>query len=537
MWPLKQTKMIKYIPVSILLAVFLSLQAFAQDSYPERARQYVRQYAEYAIKDQRASGVPAAITLGQGILETEAGISELAVKANNHFGIKCKNGWTGETIRHTDDARNECFKKYKSAQESYNDHSHHLHRNPRYHCLFGYPATDYKKWAHGLKKCGYATNPKYAYELIKIIEEYGLQEYTIAAMDSLYQMDVYDTATPEAIVADDGEEDIDTVIPKPTTAKKQDDKGFDAIARMADSVRIAIALKEAEEAVMQTKMSEDGEVILVNGLRAVRAHKDDMLLQYAVKHKIRYAHLLEMNDLPDEPLAFDTYVYLEKKRTTGIREKHTVKSGENLLMIAQEEGIQLKKLAALNLLSVYDQPETGAALELQTTAVSKPSVQTSAIKVINSTATVKEEEQAIPAYTYEETPAKLDTVAAPEAKTLASEQEEGFGMSFQAPKLSSSEAAKAVGDMVQREEADTAVIQQEKKINKPAFEEDPSQPQLKKPATEKVYKAGDKHHIVRRGETAYAISKKYGITVAELLKWNAIEAEDLKAGQTIIVKQ
>jgi hypothetical protein len=156
----------------------------AQDGFSDRARKYVEEYASLAMAEQRRSHVPAAITLGQGILETEAGISELMTEANNHFGIKCKNGWTGPTYTHTDDAPNECFKKYGCAADSYKDHSDHLKRNQRYSVLFTLKQEDYRNWAVCLKKCGYATNPQYAQRLIKIIEDYGLQQYTLSAFDS-----------------------------------------------------------------------------------------------------------------------------------------------------------------------------------------------------------------------------------------------------------------------------------------------------------------------------------------------------------------
>ena len=151
----------------------------------------------FAISEQRASGIPASVILGQGILETEAGASELMVKANNHFGIKCKNNWQGPTFLHTDDAKDECFKKYQSAEESYKDHSAHLINNPRYAPLFKCSKTDYAAWAVGLKRCGYATNPQYAQRLIKIIEDFRLQEYTYAALDS-YMLHTYPALVDES---------------------------------------------------------------------------------------------------------------------------------------------------------------------------------------------------------------------------------------------------------------------------------------------------------------------------------------------------
>ncbi len=121
--------------------------------------------------------IPASITLAQGLLESGAGKSKLAVEANNHFGIKCHNNWNGETIRIDDDEKNECFRKYPSPEMSYEDHSQFLITRNRYASLFELETTDYKGWAHGLKAAGYATNPKYAPQLIKLIEDYKLHQY------------------------------------------------------------------------------------------------------------------------------------------------------------------------------------------------------------------------------------------------------------------------------------------------------------------------------------------------------------------------
>ena len=130
-------------------------------------------------------GVPASITLAQGIHETEAGTSDLVRKSNNHFGIKCKATWTGGKVFHDDDAMGECFRSYRRPEDSYMDHSDFLKNRPYYAALFKLDPTDYKGWANGLKKAGYATNPKYPQMLIKLIEEYDLQEYTYEALGKL----------------------------------------------------------------------------------------------------------------------------------------------------------------------------------------------------------------------------------------------------------------------------------------------------------------------------------------------------------------
>jgi flagellum-specific peptidoglycan hydrolase FlgJ len=138
---------------------------------------YIRKYASIAVKEMHEYKIPASITLAQGILESGKGRSELALKSNNHFGIKCHRGWTGERVYHDDDEKGECFRKYQYPETSYNDHSLFLTQRGRYAFLFDYNIRNYKKWAYGLRKAGYATDRKYPSKLLKIIKEYQLYEF------------------------------------------------------------------------------------------------------------------------------------------------------------------------------------------------------------------------------------------------------------------------------------------------------------------------------------------------------------------------
>lgn len=149
--------------------------------------EYIEQFKGIAIEEMLKSGIPASITLAQGLLESASGNSTLATEANNHFGIKCNVGWTGPTILKDDDAAGECFRVYENAEESYRDHTEFLKR-ARYVSLFQLDRNDYKGWAHGLKKAGYATNPKYAELLINLIERYELDQYDRTENNSLAQV-------------------------------------------------------------------------------------------------------------------------------------------------------------------------------------------------------------------------------------------------------------------------------------------------------------------------------------------------------------
>ena len=157
----------------ILLALMAALTAASDTPQNE----YIKKYAPIAVSEMHRSGVPASITLAQGMLESRYGLSSLAADGNNHFGIKCHRNWSGKTMRVNDDAPNECFRVYGNAEESFRDHSDFLRYQDRYKSLFELKPTDYKGWAKGLKKAGYATDPKYAEKLIKIIEDYHLDKY------------------------------------------------------------------------------------------------------------------------------------------------------------------------------------------------------------------------------------------------------------------------------------------------------------------------------------------------------------------------
>ena len=158
----------------LLLSIFAAFGLGAQNLSRE---QYIEKYKDVAIHQMHKHKIPASIILAQACLESSDGNSSLARKANNHFGIKCHDGWKSKKFRQDDDERNECFRKYEKAVDSFTDHSNFLCSRTRYASLFDLPITDYKAWAHGLKAAGYATNPKYAQLLINIIEEYQLYKY------------------------------------------------------------------------------------------------------------------------------------------------------------------------------------------------------------------------------------------------------------------------------------------------------------------------------------------------------------------------
>jgi len=549
--------------VTILLLI--AAKAGAQDSmsYNERAKKYIKQYYPLAIAEQRRSGIPASITLGQGILETEAGISELMTEANNHFGIKCKNGWQGETFTHTDDEPDECFKKYKCAEDSYKDHSDHLRINQRYAPLFKIAPTDYASWAVCLKKCGYATNPQYAQKLIKIIEDYKLQEFTYSALDSSlipnYSADpvlnaepVMDTDKKPPVSADTMVKQ-DTVVKTDTGVKLEVGAGIKTIQEMADSARNLITRPVVAEPIDSNDIVDTNydksRVVTINGLKAFYGNKNEMMLQYAVKYHLRYPKLLEINDLPDSPLPFGMYVYLEKKLTVGTHPDHVVKHGENLLKIAQEEGMQLKRLMTLNLLNPNEQPMEGDTLQLQTQALRKPDVITNEITAHKKNAFATSEDNGqngdyIPIKRVKtDTPKRHAAIRQPVAKPIPPKHlPTKIAVVKTDTVINTNPNAEYADDYVKdRQEQELASLKAE--LDKVVYADDskliaetappPPETKIEEPAAAK----GSKYYTVKRGDTAFSIAKKNNITLDELMKWNHLGSGGVKLGQSLQVKE
>ena len=286
-------------------------------------QQYVDTYKDAAIAQMKRLGVPASVILAQGILETESGNSDLVKKSNNHFGIKCKSSWTGMSVSHTDDAPDECFRKYNSAFESYKDHSDYLYSSPRYASLFQLDHTDYKGWAYGLKKAGYATNPSYPQILISNIEKYNLQQYNTmpSAGDQLTRLDM------------------------------EDEKNTGTVLAAAKPVEVEAA-KETNifKKLFFNRKNKSNQYF--NKLKAVMSFRGTSLLAIATENDIDLSKLMEYNDLSaDGLLKEDQWIYLEKKNREGNRDFYTALENESLYDISQNNGVQLLKLAEYNLLT------------------------------------------------------------------------------------------------------------------------------------------------------------------------------------------
>ena len=306
---------------------------------------YIDTYKAIAISEMKRTGVPASITLAQGIHETEAGTSILVRKSNNHFGIKCKDYWTGGRVSHDDDAKGECFRSYTNAFESYMDHSDFIKNSARYSTLFKLDPTDYEGWAYGLRKAGYATNPKYASILIKIIDNYHLQDYTLIALGKL---------KPE-------EEWLATVKPDNSPILAEEPEVKNATTLIIEEP--AIAYPEGE--------------FKINETRVVYARAGTSLLAIAEKYDIALKRLLDFNELnneDDNSLPSGQLIYLQRKRKTGANEFHLVMDGESLYDICQAEAIRLETLLEYNHLANGMQPAVGEKLYLRGNAPERPAL-------------------------------------------------------------------------------------------------------------------------------------------------------------------
>lgn len=289
--------------LSMALTAFLAVAA--GDTPQER---YIEKYSAIAVSEMQRTGVPASITLAQGMLESRNGLSSMATDGNNHFGIKCHNDWKGKRMYYDDDAPHECFRVYRSAEESFRDHSDFLRYWDRYKPLFELSPTDYKGWAHGLRKAGYATDPAYAAKLIKLIETWNLQRFDTGSAGQVI-------AVPEA----------------PLAMEKH------SVRRIASGERYTYSLSR--------------QVYERNGVRFVYSEQGETWESIAATFNLFPKEILRFNDLTvSSPLPRGSVVYLQKKKryaASGM-EMYVFSAGENLRDVCQRFAVQQKSIVKLN---------------------------------------------------------------------------------------------------------------------------------------------------------------------------------------------
>ena len=324
---------IKYI-FYLALYMLAPVRMKAQHLPNEDIVYYITQYADIAINEMVRTGVPASIKIAQGILETQAGKSKLVAESNNHFGIKCKSNWDGPKVYHDDDAQGECFRKYKDAISSYKDHSDFLKLQPRYTSLFELDVDDYKGWAWGLKKAGYATNPIYAETLIKFIEDYQLNILNDYAEDE--EQEKYDLSEYIGEITKNG------LTPSTVTTK-------------------------SSSSFSNKKISYPEDVFKINNVKVIYAPEGTSLLAVAKKYKIALPKLLSYNELlkSNWVLKKSELVFLQPKKSVGNKSIHRVKRNESQRDISQHEGIKLASLLQYNQLKANSKLKVGQKLNLK----------------------------------------------------------------------------------------------------------------------------------------------------------------------------
>ena len=304
--------------ILILLCALVGVSAVVAKERQTR-EEYVEKYKAIAIAHMERYGIPASITMAQGILESDSGNSRLSLTSNNHFGIKCKKSWTGDKVYYDDDTKGECFRAYPSVEASYEDHADFLDQSPRYDSLFAYPADDYRSWARGLKACGYATAPDYAERLVKIIESMKLYLLDKENGNKIYAAAKSATANTETWWESNIATSDEQINPNAFRVTVNSHKGY-GVYRSNHTFYIVAKEGDTFESV--------GDI-------------------FDISPKM----LRKFNDVAkDGKLSKGDIVYIERKKTQWLGNvmQHKVVRDENIYSLSQAYGIRLKSLKKLN---------------------------------------------------------------------------------------------------------------------------------------------------------------------------------------------
>lgn len=489
-------------------------------------QQYIETYKELAVSEMQRVGVPASIKLAQGLLESANGNSRLAVQGNNHFGIKCKKNWTGRTIIEDDDEKGECFRAYDRAEDSYIDHSTFLTGSPRYAFLFQLDPKDYKGWAHGLKQAGYATNPRYAFIVIDLIERHRLFEL--------------DELTPERLAQLRLEREKAKEKPK-------------------DSVVIAVTPTPA--------LPPPGMVYYYNRVPAVSVGPGQTADEIAAANGLKTKALYRYNDLEfGTPLRPNTILYIKPKRSSGSEPYHTVRAGDNMHSISQLYGIKMKQLYSKNRMEPGEIPALGEKLWLQKRNPQKPKLTDKPPAVIPDI----KDSPVLPQEVKPAPPAPKDSVKTPdsteiesalpdelekaiEIEKVAEDRKEADRFMAETEKNKSIPEEKSQLDNIQYHEVKqgetlfsiakkygTSIITLQELNNLPDYAIAIGQRLIvnrnykePEPDVEKT----DYYHEVRQGETLYSIARQYNLSVDDLKILNKLPDHTLSIGQRLLISK
>lgn len=472
-------------PLLLFTAIFCMADSNAQNHLQ---RQYIAKHKDLAIAEMRRTGVPASIKLAQAMLESVSGTSELATNANNHFGIKCGDDWQGSTYhKHNDLLNVKCYRKYTSTNEGFKGHSDFLRQRKHYASLFKLDPLDYKGWAHGLKKAGYATNPGYANELISWIDLLGLSSYDSLALN-IKKQSAFPTAGLDKPVT---KTDLQTQKMKDeiSTMKSQ----TPAIPPTAPEVKQRPPVTDKTPPI-ETKAKFDArKVFIKNKTKYILVPNGMDMGSLAMLHGSTIAKLEKYNDLDaGQVLVEGAICFIEPKKMKNkeANEVHIVKEGETMHNISQQYGIRLESLLWMNRLVGGEEPIKGERIHLKTKASNAPKVYRDDIFESNMENTPTIESKPIEpseANAFKETK-PAETTAKPEKPSPRTEGQ------------------------------DLPIVE-----IPPVLKPEKSQP--RKPS----------HYIVQAGDTLFGIARKLGVPVALLKKVNNIDGGELRVGQELKV--
>jgi LysM repeat protein len=451
---------------------------------------YVEEWWPVAVENMQAHGIPASISLAQGILESAAGTSELSRKSNNHFGIKCHKDWTGKKVYYDDDAPGECFRQYNDPADSWADHSTFLTSRERYASLFDLKSDDYEGWAHGLKKAGYATNPKYAELLIKLIRDYALDDY-----------DRYDNR------------------------------------------QLASARGRRKPGAPDTPgPAVSSEVFWFNRIPTVLAHDGEYPKDISARQDVPLVRLCDYNDFePDYALTEGEKVYLKPKRRKAAEKVHLTKAGESLRDIAQQHGVLLDVLARRNLVTEGFVPAAGQPIYLRSKAARPP-------KAAPAGSTKPAPARQATAGTGTGTGVNSPTAGSPTANNPSAPTSNPVRPQVQAstqrpaptipvPPPASSNSASSAGAGAKP----TAQPSQPGVTDSPAAKPNAGSSPAASPAATAAPESPASlalpisQHTVAQGETLYSIARRYSVSVDQVRSWNQLPDNTIKIGQVLVV--
>lgn len=475
-----------------ILFVCLGLSLSAQTKMTNQ--DYIDKYYPIAVRKMAEYKIPASITLAQGILESGSGNSQLAQKANNHFGIKCHSDWTGKGYYMDDDAADECFRVYDKPEESFADHSKFLTERARYKFLFtDYQVDDYKSWAKGLKEAGYATNPKYPELLIGLIERNELYKYDKMGLNEIIEAPLAEGNQQEEELVD-----LDQFLPENSYF-----------------------------------VDEKKDVFIYNRAKTV-VSKGRQILAIANEYELDVEKLMAYNDIHDGyTFKDDQYIYLQPKRKKGTAKTHIVKEGETMWEISQQYAIKLDKLYKKNRMVFDKQAKPGETIYLSAKREDVPKV-----------------------YTYKEVLEEKNKIkAAEEAKKQALIEAEKKAIQEAAQKqleeelaLQRATAEKQAKEELAKREAAALQLEIEAQKQKEKFDAEQHPPiQIINPVVEEKAASEEvviekpyqettiKTYVVKPGDTLYSLSNKFYITVEKLKELNNMTDNNLSVGQVLLV--